>query len=100
MAASAKPWTLAAILTMITEAHLKTFISFNGDIDTWVRLKDSNESMTDDIWFEIEGLLQNLTIIKNGFASQDFTTLTIQHLKSACETSEVEQQLIELSKQR
>jgi hypothetical protein len=85
---------------MITTRHLSIYKSFNGDIDAWVRVKDSNDPMTSDIWFEIEGILQNLTLIKNGFASREFTAQTLQQLKSACETSEVEVELIEMSKQR
>jgi len=56
--------------------------------------------MSDDIWYEIEGILQNLTLIKNGVTSESFATQTLKHMKTACESSEVEQALIELSKDR
>ena len=85
---------------MITLEHTKTFKSFGGDIDGWARMKKSNDTMTDDIWFEIEGILQNLTIIKKGHASEAFTVQTLQHLRTSCENPEVEQELIELSKSR
>jgi hypothetical protein len=82
---------------MITKAHLKTFKSFDGDIDMWGRVKKSNEQMTDNIWFKIEGILQNLTIIKNGHASEQFTVQALQHIRTSCENPEVEQELIKIS---
>ena len=85
---------------MITLDHTKTFKSFRGDVDGWARMKKPNDTMTDDIWFEIEGILQNLTIIKNGHASEEFTAQTLQHLRTSCENPEVEQELIEISKSR
>ena len=85
---------------MITIEHIKTFKSFSGDIDGWERVKKPGDTMTNDIWFEIEGIIQNLTLIKNGVASEGFTTQTLQHMKTACESPEVEQALVELSKSR
>ncbi|RZJ99682.1 MAG: hypothetical protein EOO46_22275 [Flavobacterium sp.] len=85
---------------MITTEHIETFKSFGGDIDGWLRMKEPNDTMTDDIWFEIEGILQNLTIINNGHSSEAFTSQTLQHLKTSCENAEVEQALIEISKSR
>jgi hypothetical protein len=85
---------------MITREHLKKYKSFDGDIDIWGRVKGANEQMTDEIWFEIEGILQNLTIIKNRQASEVFTSQTLQHMRTCCENLEVEQELIEMSKRR
>lgn len=85
---------------MITKAYLKKYKSFDGDIDMWGRLKKSNDQMTDADWFEIEQILQNLTLINNGLASEDFATKTLQHIKTSCENQEVEQELIEMSKAR
>jgi NADH pyrophosphatase NudC (nudix superfamily) len=83
---------------MITKEHLKIFKSFDGDIDMWGRMKKSNEEMTDAIWFEIEEIIQNLTIINNRQASEEFITRTLQHIKTSCENPEVEQELIKISK--
>ena len=66
----------------------------------WGRVKKFNDPMTDDVWFEIEGILQNLTIIKNGYASEQFTAQTLQHMRTSCEDREVEQELIKISKGR
>lgn len=85
---------------MITIEHIRIFKSYGGDIDGWARIKKRCDIMTDDIWFEIEGILQNLTLIKNQVASEGFTTQTLQHMKTACESQEVEQELVELSKRR
>lgn len=85
---------------MITAEHIKTFKVYDRDIDNWANMKKSDDGMTEDIWFEIEGILQNLTLIKNGVAPKDFTTQTLQHMRSTCENPEVEQALIELSKSR
>jgi hypothetical protein len=41
-----------------------------------------------------------LTIITNGHASKEFAAKTLQHIKISCENSEVEHELIELSKGR
>ena len=83
---------------MITKEHLKIYKRFDGDIDMWGRTTKSNDQITDAHWFEIEGLLQNLIIIKNGHASKEFTTKTLQQIKTSCENSEVEQELIEMAK--
>jgi hypothetical protein len=85
---------------MITKEHLETYKSFDGDIDMWGRVKKSKDRMTDADWFEIERILQDLTIINNGHASKEFAAKTLQHIKTSCENSEVEHELIELSKGR
>ena len=85
---------------MITLEHAKTYNSFGGNADEWARMKEPDDTMTDDIWLEIEGILQNLTIIKNGRASGEFAAQTLQHLRTSCENPEVEQKLIEISKGR
>ena len=51
-------------------------------------------------WWHLVGILQNLTIIKNGHASDEFTAQTLQHLKTSCKNAEIEQELIEISKSR
>ena len=69
---SAIPETLAATalyITMIKKEHIKTFAAFNGDIDGWARMNKSDDSMTDDIWLEIEGILQDLRLINTGAGS-------------------------------
>lgn len=83
---------------MITTEHVKIFRFFGGDIDNWARMKKPNDTMTNDIWFKIEDILQNLTLIRNGVASHDYTTQALHSMKSLCESPEVEQKLIELSK--
>jgi hypothetical protein len=85
---------------MITKEHLETYKSFDGDVDMWARVKQSSDRMTDADWFEIQGILQDLTIIANGHASEEFTSKTLQHIKTSCENPEVEQELIEMSKGR
>jgi hypothetical protein len=85
---------------MITKKYLQTYKSFDGDVDMWGRVKMSKDRMTDADWFEIEGILQDLTIIANGHASEEFTAKTWQHIKTSCDAPEVEQELIEMAKGR
>ena len=82
---------------MIRIKQIKTYKSFSGDIDEWARMKKPSDTMTDNIWFQIESMLQNLKLIKDGVASEEFATETLQHVKIACESQEVEQELIDLS---
>jgi hypothetical protein len=43
-------------------------------------------------------MIRNLIIIKNDYASQSFVAQTLQHLRQECESDEVREDLINLSK--
>lgn len=55
---------------MITLEKLKIYSKYSGDGDAWIRLgKGGIDSViTSDDWRLIDDLLQDLTIIKNGYA--------------------------------
>lgn len=84
---------------MITGKHVEIYKSYGGDIDGFSRFKKHSEHiMTEDIWFQISGLIQNLAIIKNGHGSENFISQTLQQMNSSCD-EEGKQALIDLSKQ-
>lgn len=85
---------------MIRIEHIKIFNAFKGDIDDWARMKKPGDAMTDEVWLEIETIIQKLILIKKGFAAKEFTSEIFQKLKKICENTEVEQALISMSNKR
>jgi hypothetical protein len=59
---------------MLTEEKLDIYIRYNGDIDNWARGVKKKEKliMSDNDWYVIAGLIQDLSIIKKGLASEGF----------------------------
>jgi hypothetical protein len=60
---------------MITKAHLATFQRFAGDVDGYVRVAKRNDPdpVSDQEWYLIQGLLQELALVAGGLASQGYT---------------------------
>jgi len=77
--------------------HIQIFKRFGGDIDGWARMKKPESTMPSNIWSEIEGILQNLTIINNGLAAESFKEQTFKHIKSVSINDEVAEALLHLS---
>jgi hypothetical protein len=59
---------------MITTAKLEIYKRYDGDVDGWGRRakKKEKEIMTDADFYEIQVLIQKVTILKRGFASEEF----------------------------
>ena len=56
--------------------------------------------MTDDDWYVIDDLLQDVFLMKKGRSSSGFNQRTVKKLKEYCRDEEVIQQLMELSEGR
>lgn len=71
---------------MITLEKLNTYKSYNGDIDGWARSGPSwqKQVMTDEDWFLIENLIQDLTLVQRGLAAPDFIENLNNRLKDKC----------------
>ena len=79
---------------MITKRHIEIYKTYNGDSDGWVRVNSNEEQiMTYDIWRQIEGFIQNLTLINKGLASDGFKAQTIHYLNAVCQDEEVVKQI-------
>lgn len=59
---------------MITEKAIAVYKRFDGDIDSWARYGTSKDklALTDQEWFIIDSLLQDLKLIESNFASEDY----------------------------
>ena len=70
---------------MLTIEKVKIYKSFNGDIDGWARIGTDEELnlMEDEDWRLIDEIIQDIKIIKNGYASdvfkEKFETKLIEH---------------------
>lgn len=75
---------------MITENKIKLYNKYSGDIDGWARNNSKKELsiMSDDDWFLIDGFIQDLTLVKNGFTSIEFSNSLNNRLKENCDTEE------------
>ena len=75
---------------MITEKKINLYNKYGGDIDGWARNNSKKELsiMSDDDWFLIDGFIQDLTLVKNGLASLEFSNSLNNRLKENCDTEE------------
>jgi hypothetical protein len=73
---------------MITIDKLKIFIKYNGDADIWARSGGQQHVITGEEWNLIDSLLQDFTIIKNGYASNDFISDFNEKIEKNCDTVE------------
>lgn len=75
---------------MITENKIKLYNKYSGDIDGWARNSSKKELsiMSDDDWFLIDGFIQDLTLVKKGLASVEFSISLNNKLKENCDTDE------------
>jgi hypothetical protein len=80
---------------MITEDKLKIFERYDGDSDSWARNGSEKEKvvMTDDDWYIIESLIQDLFLVKNGLASLQFKDALNIKLKEKCDVEKTINQL-------
>jgi hypothetical protein len=58
---------------MITIEKINIYKKYDGDIDAWIRLDSQLErSIKEKEWYEIDDLIQSLTLIKNAQVSKEF----------------------------
>jgi len=59
---------------MITIEKLKIYRNYGGDIDGWTRVNSKREHsiMSDQDWYEIDYIIQEISLIKSGHASKEY----------------------------
>lgn len=80
---------------MLTQEKIKIYNSFQGDIDGWARMGSRKEKaiMNDGDWFLIDGLLQDIQLVKKGLASKEFSDTLQRRLIENCDNPETINQL-------
>lgn len=74
---------------MITQLKIETYKKFNGNIDGWARSEqNSPSSMSDSDWYLIEELLQDITLVLKGQASETYTISVENKLKENCDNEQ------------
>ena len=75
----------ARISAMLTLDKLRVYQRFDGDLEGWARTTGGRDDsgMRDEDWFLIDALLQGLTLVASGHATQPFATALEQRLLDA-----------------
>jgi hypothetical protein len=80
---------------MITKAKLDIYKRYQGDIDGWARTNSQNEMIiAEEDWSEIDLLIHQLTVLKNGLVSDDYAARIKDALKSKTEDDLVAKDLL------
>ena len=80
---------------MITESKLDTYIKFRGDIDGWARAASDAEAQafSEEEWSDIQKLLSDLKVVRNGLGSAAFAARVHERLKDLAASPEVASRL-------
>lgn len=80
---------------MITLAKINIFKRYRGEIDNWARSGTKKEKiiMNDEDWYKINDFIQDLRIINNGLASQEFIKKIEVKLQIQCDSLETIQSI-------
>lgn len=81
---------------MITLKHIKIYELYKGDGDGFIRCATSDERSIMDYkhWTLINSLVQDITIVKRGLASDAFARTLNERLKEECDSEETVEALI------
>ena len=71
---------------------LDEYRRYGGDIDAWAR-QDKSNTLSDDEWYLIEDIIQDLIIVKRGCASKNFQSELQNKLKEVVESEKVVSEL-------
>lgn len=84
---------------MVTENKIKIYRRHNGNIDSWARSGSEKEKsiMTDEDWYIINDLIQDLSLMKKGLASSSFSEDLNIKLKEICDTTSTVNKLQKLA---
>ena len=84
---------------MITENKIKVYKKYNGDIDNWARNNSKKERLiiSDDDWYLIDELIQDLVLIKKQLTSSKFNNSLSEKIVGYCENQKVISQLEKLA---
>lgn len=80
---------------MITKEKVQIYKYFNGDIDGWARTgtKEQKAIMKDRDWLLIEELVQDMSLIKKGLASESYINVINEKLQANCDSNETIQEI-------
>ncbi len=78
---------------MITKRKIRIYKKYEGDGDAWARGWTSFSVMTDDDWGIMERLIQDINLVKNGLASDDYAKALEKRLFKNCDTPETIERL-------
>lgn len=80
---------------MITQDKIKIFKRYSGDIDSWARSASKKEKLiiNDNDWYIINGLIQDLSLMKKGLTSLTFSNNLNKRLMENCDSDETIQAL-------
>ena len=83
---------------MITLKHIEIYRKYGGDGDGLIRCATQEEKIIMDYkhWSLIDGLVQDISLIKKGIASISFVTSTYEKLKESCDNEETIQAIKEI----
>ena len=86
---------------MITLEHIEIYKKYGGNGDGFIRCATLEEKsiMSYHDWSLIDDIVQDLIIIKKGFASVSFIGLVDERLKKNCDNEEVIQVLMNMINQ-
>jgi hypothetical protein len=84
---------------MITKAHLATFQRFNGDVDGYVRVakRSDPDPVSDQEWYLIQGLVQELTLVARTAASQSYTARIRQRLAESTDDAQTAAEMLRMA---
>lgn len=75
---------------MLTVKKIEIYSRYQGEIDAWVRNNSKKELaiMSDEDWYLIDGFIQDLTLVKNGVVSKEFSDSLNTKLHENCDNEE------------
>ena len=75
---------------MLTKEKIKVYISYNGDIDMWVRTGKANDKtvMNNSDWAMIEQLLQDIHLVEKGLASPEYSKSVNESIQHNCDNND------------
>ncbi|HEY1031074.1 MAG TPA: hypothetical protein VGD89_04835 [Flavipsychrobacter sp.] len=68
---------------MITEQKIRTYISYNGDIDAWARAASMTNIENED-WYIIENLIQDLVMMEHDVVADKYKHEVENKLAKQC----------------
>ncbi len=83
---------------MITKEKLEIYNKYKGNND-WSRLftEEEKKLYDENDWGIIDGLIQDIIIVKNKFASKNYTENLQKRLIENCSTEEVINQIVQIA---
>lgn len=71
---------------MISIDKIKIFQKYQGDIDYWARSSNKKEKLiiSDNDWFLIDTLIQDMLLVKKGLSTKEFEANLDHRLKESC----------------